>query len=93
MNAWQAWQLWRTWKPVIDIAEKGAEQVQKIMGRNWKTTLAGILSLVITVANAAQAILGGGHVDPAQALTGLTAGLGLILAKDHNVTGGTLDNK
>lgn len=52
--------------------------------RNWKTTLAGIGTLVLagaTIANHPTALL-----DP-QTLATIAAGVGLILGKDASVTG------
>jgi len=63
------------------------------MGRSWKTTTLGVLSLIVTVANSLQTILTGGHLDLPATLVGITTGLGLIQAKDHNVTGGSFGNK
>jgi len=53
--------------------------------KNWKTTLAGILVVVIPVVTQL------GYITPemAGAIVTILTGLGLIAAKDHNVTGGT----
>lgn len=55
------------------------------MIKNWKTTLAGIAAIVSVVARVV--------ADPgtltATDVTALLAALGLLFAKDHNVTGGT----
>lgn len=53
--------------------------------KNWKTTLAGVAVGLITAATALHYIT----VDQATAITGVLTALGLISAKDHNVTGGT----
>jgi hypothetical protein len=58
--------------------------------KNWKTTLAGVLALVVAVANAILNMLNGLPVDITSLLTTIVAGLGLIAAKDSNVTGGTV---
>ena len=56
---------------------------------SWKTTLLGILTLIATIAKLAADVLGGHPVDLGTTAVGLTAGAGLIAAKDHDVTGGT----
>lgn len=56
--------------------------------KNWKTTSAGILAIVGAVVSIAFAPV----VTPViitAAATGLLTGIGLIFAKDGNVTGGT----
>jgi len=52
--------------------------------KNWKTTILGILSLLFTMSK----IYATGVVE-AQDVAVITAGGGLITAKDSNVTGGT----
>ncbi len=60
--------------------------------KSWKTTTAGILTILAAVATAAKAIIDN---DPATnpnweaTITAITVGFGLIFAKDANVTGGT----
>lgn len=57
--------------------------------KSWKTTVAGALTALIPVLNAVQAFIDG---DPATvpdwglAIAGVTAGLGLIFARDNNVS-------
>lgn len=53
--------------------------------KNWKTTVAGILTLAVLAANAF------GYIDmvTTERLTMALVGLGLWAAKDSNVTGGT----
>lgn len=53
--------------------------------RNWKTTLAGILAIL----GVAVKIASTGQGD-ASDLAAFLAGVGLLMAKDHNVTGGTV---
>ena len=63
------------------------------MKKNWKTSLSGIMAIVFGGWAVAQPIIGGQTPDGnalAQALTAIMAGIGLIAAKDHNVTGGTM---
>lgn len=53
---------------------------------NWKTTAAGVLMILTGIAG----LLGiKGGADPVTAWGMITAGFGLIFAKDGNVTGGT----
>jgi len=60
----------------------------KSLAKNWKTTLAGVIALAITAV----------HIfDPALltnstylTIVSVLGGLGLISAKDGNVTGGTV---
>jgi hypothetical protein len=51
---------------------------------NWKTTLAGAAALAAVGAKIAN-----GHFDVSTDLPAIFAGVGLMTAKDHNVTGGT----
>jgi hypothetical protein len=53
--------------------------------KNWKTTLAGILAIAVTVATSMNWI----SLEVAGAITTILVSLGLIAAKDGNVTGGT----
>lgn len=53
--------------------------------KNWKTTLAGLFILLGIVGKDLQK----GTVDPATDFAGVSGAVGLIMAKDHNVTGGT----
>jgi len=52
--------------------------------KNWKTTMAGIGAILIAVGAAVKAFatVGIGAVDLATTLTAITAGIGLIAAKD-----------
>lgn len=50
--------------------------------RNWKTTFAGAATLVALVAK----MLNGGTLEM-QDLATATAAIGLLVAKDHNVSG------
>ena len=51
--------------------------------RNWKTTSAGIAALLAIASKALTA----GHLDFATDVPAILAALGLIAAKDFNVTG------
>jgi hypothetical protein len=57
--------------------------------QDWKTTLAGVLTIVITLATAGLAYLHGQPINTASVLTAVTAGVGLIHASDS----GTNSNK
>lgn len=56
---------------------------------SWKTTVAGILTMLVPVFNAVSALLDN---DPATvpdwglAIAAITAGIGLLFARDNNVT-------
>jgi hypothetical protein len=52
---------------------------------NWKTTLAGVVAVAIPIINSQIPFM---STDYAAIATGVVAGLGLIFAKDGNVTGG-----
>lgn len=54
--------------------------------KNWKTTLAGLFMLLGIVGKDLQA----GKIDPATDFAGVMGAVGLIAAKDHNVSGGTV---
>jgi hypothetical protein len=64
------------------------------MFTNWKTTSAGILSIVGAITGLVFAIAAK-HVTP-EVITGcasaILVGIGLIFAKDQNVTGGNVSN-
>jgi len=57
--------------------------------KNWKTTVAGILVAAIAGATA----LGYLTAEQAAEITGALTALGLIAATDHNVTGGSVEQK
>jgi len=62
-------------------------------GANWKTTAGGAASALGGAADFLTQ-LSTGHWDPARLMadwTAVTAGIGLIFAKDQNVTGGTVN--
>lgn len=58
--------------------------------KSWKTTVAGVLAIVLAVGHAALALINGTSVDLAATLAAILAGIGLIAAKDSQVTGGTI---
>lgn len=57
---------------------------------NWKTTLGGALTALIGIAALLGVKVGSTPIDPATALGMITGGIGLMFAKDQNVTGGTV---
>ncbi len=57
----------------------------KNIAKNWKTTLAGLLVILIPIA----VKLGYITSDMAAAIVTVLTGLGFLAAKDGNVTGGT----
>ena len=57
--------------------------------KSWKTTVAGILTALIPALTAASAFLDNDPLtipDWGLAIAGITAGLGLLFARDNNVT-------
>lgn len=56
--------------------------------RSWKTTLGGILSIGTSVLGIVQHLIDGSPVDYEVHISMIMAGIGLIFAKDFNVTGG-----
>jgi len=58
--------------------------------KSWKTTLAGVCAIVSALAAAGSAIAVGHPVDYMTTFAAVMAGVGLITAKDSNVTGGTV---
>lgn len=53
--------------------------------KNWKTTVAGLITIVVSLLSSK------GKIDGATA-SALTAGAGLILSKDHDNTATTTNN-
>jgi hypothetical protein len=61
-----------------------------MLGPSWKTSLAGLLAIAGAVCAATAALVTGKVPDwPAIGAT-IVAGVGLLCAKDHNVTGAIL---
>ena len=54
----------------------------KASTRNKKTTLAGVLTAVIAVANAGVALVNGENPDWTTTIAAVTAAIGLLFAKD-----------
>lgn len=54
--------------------------------KSWKTTVTGILAIVVALAGAAKAVIAGVAIDYPTVISAITAGVGLISARDNNVT-------
>ena len=66
------------------------------MKRNWRTTVLGICAILTAVAGFVKATIDGDtstEPDIAALVAAFTAGLGLLFAKDLNVTGLPGDGK
>ena len=57
------------------------------MVKSWKTTVCGVLSLVVIGIGVAKSILSGVAVDWGTIVPAFMAGLTGLLAQDHDVTG------
>lgn len=62
----------------------------EVLLKNWKTTITGVLAIIAAVTGAATALMNNHPVDWPSVIGAVTAGIGLITAKDSNVTGGTI---
>lgn len=60
------------------------------MVKSWKTTVSGIGAILVAVINATIGLVNGTPVDWSATAAAIMAGIGLILAKDAKVTGGTI---
>lgn len=56
------------------------------MKASWKTTLTGVLTILVAGGTAVKLLLTGGQPDWTSTIAAVTAGLGLISARDNNVT-------
>lgn len=56
---------------------------------NWKTSASGILMVAMGVGALFGVKVGTAPVSPDAAIAMIVAGIGLVFAKDKNVTGGT----
>lgn len=54
--------------------------------KSWKTTLTGVLTVIIAAGTAIKLLLTGGQPDWTATIAAITAGLGLIAARDNSVT-------
>jgi hypothetical protein len=53
---------------------------------SWKTTLAGIAAVLASLAVSLKAVVAGDYATAVTAAAGISAGIGLIFARDNNVT-------
>lgn len=58
--------------------------------KNWKTTAAGIAAILMALADVISKVVAGNPIDILTTIAGISGGVGLIFSKDHNVTGGTV---
>lgn len=58
--------------------------------KSWKTTVSGICAIIAAVTSAVSGVVSGHPVDWTAVIAAVMAGVGLISAKDSNVTGGTV---
>lgn len=58
--------------------------------KSWKTTFLGIAAIISAVLGAVTSLVQGHPVDYTTTISAVMAGVGLIAAKDNNVTGGTV---
>lgn len=56
------------------------------MNKSWKTTVTGALTILVALIGAAKAMIAGTPVDYPTVVTAITAGVGLMTARDNNVT-------
>jgi hypothetical protein len=82
MNAIKLWKIYRAARPFVAMLER--TNVKNAMF-SWKTTLGGVIGIATVVGSH----FGYLTMDQAAAIFTLAASLGLIAAKDSNVTGGT----
>ena len=52
------------------------------MQKNWKTTIAGILTAIVAIGSAALVVLNGGSPDWTTTIAAVTAAIGLFFAED-----------
>jgi len=52
-----------------------------------KTTISGIIAILLAAGNAAQGYINGTPVDMAATLAAIMAGIGLLMSKDFNLSG------
>lgn len=58
--------------------------------KNKKTSLAGIAAALVGAAGLINGFVSGDHSHMEESIAAIVTGLGLIFAKDHNVTGGSI---
>jgi putative flippase GtrA len=52
------------------------------MKKNWKTTIAGVLTAIVAIGSAALVVLNGGSPDWTTTIAAVTAAIGLFFAED-----------
>jgi hypothetical protein len=62
---------------------------RKEMGGSYKTTILGICTALVAVIGAVVGLLNGTPVDWTAVIAAVMAGIGLLKAKDSDVTGGS----
>ena len=60
------------------------------MGKSYKTTILGVIAILTAVFNGVTALINGTPVDWTMIISSISAGIGLIAAKDSQVTGGSI---
>lgn len=62
----------------------------KFTFKNWKTTLSGVVAIIVQVGP----VLFPKYINEttANSISVIAGAIGITLAKDHNVTGGTVGN-
>lgn len=58
--------------------------------KSWKTTFSGIIAIVVALADVATKISNDQPIDVMTTVAAIMAGIGLIFAKDGQVTGGRI---
>ena len=54
--------------------------------KSWKTTVTGVCAIVVAVAGAVSALVAGHPVDWTAVIAAVSAGIGLVAARDNKVT-------
>lgn len=58
--------------------------------KSWKTTVMGVLAILGAIISAATGLINGTVIDWTAVMAAILAGIGLIFAKDSQVTGGSI---
>jgi hypothetical protein len=72
---------------ILANSERAKGEIRMLI--NWKTTAGGVVATLAALVDVAQQLLSG-HIDGGRITTdfaAISAGIGLIFAKDKNVTG------
>ena len=84
----------KTWLISWYIARRFPKEAEKMLGKNWKTSIGGIGMYLAAIAAIIHCFICqdcGSKIECIVAAIGLlSGGSGLIAAKDHDVTGGTV---